>query len=267
MLQATLLNLSALLALVPAAVLSFRPEAERRTAAFWLLLGVAAAGALLWSAVQLGGAWRTGIATTLWVSIAATLLAYAAVAARSATARRLSPLLLPYLVLLGCLATLTGQRRGPVLDAPVPSVWIDLHIVVSVATYALVTLAAVAALAALLQERALKARRPTPFTRQLPPMADAERLQHRLLTASAVVLVAGLATGSAVLYLESGRFLVADHKTLFSLASFFTLAILLLAQRLAGVRGRAAGRLMLVAYLLLTLAYPGVKFVTGVLLG
>ncbi|HYC04808.1 MAG TPA: cytochrome c biogenesis protein CcsA [Azospirillaceae bacterium] len=271
MLQATLLSLSALLALVPAAVLSFRPEADRRPGMFWTLLGVATAGALIWSLVQLGGAWRTGLAATLWVSIAATLVLYGAIAAVSRSAWRLAPLLLPYLVLLGCLATLTGQHQratqGAGLAAQASPVWIDLHIAISVGTYALVTIAAVAGLAALLQERALKAKRPTQLTRQLPAMADAETLQYRLLAASALVLAAGIATGSAVLYFKQGRFLVIDHKTLFSLASFFTVLILLAAQRLAGVRGRAAGRLMLVAYLLLTLGYPGVKFVTGILMG
>jgi ABC-type uncharacterized transport system permease subunit len=34
----------------------------------------------------------------------------------------------------------------------------------------------------------------------------------------------------------------------------------------SGLRGRRAARVVLVAYLLLTLAYPGVKFVTDVLL-
>jgi len=150
MLQATLFSLSALLALVPAAVLSFRPEADRRPGLFWMLLGVATAGALVWSLVQLGGAWRTGLAATLWVSIAATLVLYGGIAAFSRSAWRLSPLLLPYLVLLGCLATVTGQHQrvtqGPGLAAQAPPVWIDLHIAISVATYALVTIAAVAGL-------------------------------------------------------------------------------------------------------------------------
>jgi ABC-type uncharacterized transport system permease subunit len=33
------------------------------------------------------------------------------------------------------------------------------------------------------------------------------------------------------------------------------------------MRGRTAARLVLIAYLLLTLAYPGVKFVSIILLG
>jgi ABC-type uncharacterized transport system permease subunit len=45
------------------------------------------------------------------------------------------------------------------------------------------------------------------------------------------------------------------------------IGILLLARYRNGIRGRRAARLALLAYLLLTLAYPGVKFVTDVLIG
>lgn len=45
------------------------------------------------------------------------------------------------------------------------------------------------------------------------------------------------------------------------------IGVLLAAYRFVGIRGRAAARIVLVAWLLLTLAYPGVKFVTEVLIG
>jgi ABC-type uncharacterized transport system permease subunit len=64
-----------------------------------------------------------------------------------------------------------------------------------------------------------------------------------------------------------GRLLPLDHKTLFSLAAFAVIGGLLLARYRQGIRGRRLTRLALLAWLLLTLAYPGVKFVTDVLLG
>jgi ABC-type uncharacterized transport system permease subunit len=42
--------------------------------------------------------------------------------------------------------------------------------------------------------------------------------------------------------------------------------MLLILHHYSGLRGRRAARLVLLAYLLLTLAYPGVKFVTDILL-
>jgi ABC-type uncharacterized transport system permease subunit len=57
-----------------------------------------------------------------------------------------------------------------------------------------------------------------------------------------------------------------DHKTLLSLVAFGLISALLLGHRVCGVRGRVAARVVMIAYLLLTLAFPGVKFVTQVLL-
>jgi len=58
-----------------------------------------------------------------------------------------------------------------------------------------------------------------------------------------------------------------DHKTLFSLLTFGIVAGLLVMRTRTGVRGRQSARYVLLAYLLLTLGFPGVKFVTDVLIG
>lgn len=273
-----LFSLAALLTLVPASVLTYRRATPRgrdgqvrpqpaRDRLFWALLALAVAGPGIWAVAQLGGAWRTGLSTALWVTIAVCMVLFAGLAATTRSAWRLAPLLLPYLVVMAVFATAFVRTPDPVLSAPVPSVWIDLHIAVSVVTYGLATLAAVAGLAAFLQEQALKRKRPTPLTRVLPPMAESEALQVRLLIASEVVLGLGLITGVAVTYVEYGMLLRIDHKTLLSLASFAVIGLLLVAHAATGVRGRRAARLVLLAYLLLTLAYPGVKFVTDVLIG
>ena len=100
----------------------------------------------------------------------------------------------------------------------------------------------------------------------LPAVADGERLELRLLAAAEIVLGAGIATGMALQYLDQGQVLVFDHKTLFALIAFAVIGALLIWRQLTGLRGRRAARLVLLAYLLLTLAYPGVKFVTDVLI-
>ena len=60
--------------------------------------------------------------------------------------------------------------------------------------------------------------------------------------------------------------MVINHKTVLSLVAFVVIGILLVAHFRTGIRGRRASRLVLLAYLLLTLGYPGVKFVTDILL-
>lgn len=259
------LNLAALVALLPAALMPLR-RAAGRDGVFWAVLALAVAGPAVWAAVLVGDAWRTGLAATLWVSIAVSMVLFAGVVATSRQAWRLTPLLLPYLLLLGVLASLVGGQPARNLSGGAPALWLDLHIVVSVVTYGLLTIASVAALGAFLQERALKTKRPTALTRMLPPVADSERLSVRLLLASEIVLGLGLLTGMATQYFASGRLVELEHKTLLSFLAFAVIGGLLIMHRLTGVRGRMAARFVLLGYLLLTLGYPGVKFVTQVLL-
>ncbi|MGE5506421.1 MAG: inner membrane protein YpjD [Actinomycetota bacterium] len=257
-------NLLALVALVPAAVIPLKSPS--RGAPFWIAALVAVLGPAAAAAALLSGAWQTSLSATLWVSIAASAGLFALVAAGSGQGWRLAPLLMPYLVVLGVVASVAHRLEvARPLSGTAPPAWLDLHILVGVMTYALLTLAAVASLATFLQERALKRKSPNALTRQLPSVADSERLSGRLLLACEIVLGLGLATGMGTLYFETGSLFKVDHKTLLSLLAFGLIGLLLVGHRVCGVRGRIAARVVLVAYLLLTLAYPGVKFVTQVL--
>ncbi len=261
------LSLTALLALVPASLLPYRRAAARPDLLFWSLLAVAVAGPAAASLVQFSGSWQTGLAGALWISTTASAALFALLAALSRDAWRLAPLLLPYLCLLAALAVIWGRVPPQGEMAAAPGAWLAVHIVVSVATYALSTLAAVASCAVLVQERALKRKQPGPLSRSLPAIVDAERLELRLLMVAELVLGAGIVTGMALQYLASGELLAFDHKTVLSLLAFAIIGALLVLQLRSGLRGRRAARLVLAAYLLLTLAYPGVKLVTDVLIG
>ena len=127
------------------------------------------------------------------------------------------------------------------------------------------TLAAVAGCAVFLKERDLKRRQASRLGALLPSIADGEALELRLLATAEIVLGIGVLTGMALEHLSSGQLLVLDHKTLLSLLAFLVIGVLLVLHRWSGLRGKRAARLALLAYLLLTLAYPGVKFVTDVL--
>lgn len=264
--NATIFSLTALCALLPAALVSMRAGRERN-GVFWLLLGVAIAGPLAWVWAQFSGGWRTGFAPALWATVVTTLAVFAVVAAVTREGWRLSALLLPYLLVLALGALIWQDHTARGLSAAAPEAWVSLHIVVSLLTYATLTVCAVAGLAAFLQERALKSKRPGEGLAQLlPPLSDAEALEVWLLGVSTGILGLGVITGMAVAYLETGHLLPLDHKTLFVLATLGVLIALLAARRISGLRGRRAARLVLLAYLLLTLAYPGVKFVTDIIL-
>jgi ABC-type uncharacterized transport system permease subunit len=130
-----------------------------------------------------------------------------------------------------------------------------------------VGLSAVASLAVLLQERALKHRQGGGrLADVLPPLTAAERLEFGLLAAAEAVLGLGILTGAASEWFASEELIGLGHKTVFAILAFLVIGGLLVAHRFTGLRGRRAARLALLAWLLLTLAYPGVKLVTDLIL-
>ena len=260
------MSFSALAALVPASLQAFRPV-PARDAFFWGLLAVAVTGPMTWVLVHVWGTWQTGLAPTLWITVAATMLLYAVTAATTRQAWRLTPLLVPYMLILGSIATIWQRVPGhPLVAGTTEGAWVSVHIATAVATYAFLTIPAIPPLPAFLQERALKRKKPTALTRLLPSVSDCDRLLVGLLQVGEVVLALGLVTGMALQYRETGQIVVFNHKTILTIAAFFVIAGLLVCHYGNGIRGRLAARIVLLAYLLLTLGYPGVKFVTDVLM-
>jgi ABC-type uncharacterized transport system permease subunit len=80
-------------------------------------------------------------------------------------------------------------------------------------------------------------------------------------------MAAALATGAANEVIETGQFLAFTHKILLAFLAFALIVVLLVLHHRTGMRGRHAARWLLAGYLLLLLAYPGVKFVKDVLIG
>ena len=263
--QSLLFGISALFALMPATLVGFRVNGGR-DALFWATLAVALAGPLAWIVVQMSGAGQTGLSPALWATIAASVVIFAVTAGLIDQAWKLAPLVGGYLILVGGVALVWQHAPETAQRVSTPGVWTTVHIVVSVSTYGLVTIAAVSALAAFLQERALRTKQPTRLTRVLPSVADCERILVRLLVIGEAVLALGLASGIAINIGSSQTMISLDHKTILTIATFVVIGGLLLAHYRTGVRGRIVTRFVLLAYLLLTLGYPGVKFVTDVLL-
>lgn len=277
MTQDLIFGLAAFASLLPSALFALKQSglergADGRTPVYWFTLAVAVSGPLAWVVVQSSDAWHTGLSTTLWVTISASMIMFAVIVLLNPSAWRLTPLLVPYMAVLALLALVwqhAPESRPLAADAVSggSTRWVEAHILVSVATYALVTIAAVAALGAFLQEKALKNKKPTSLSRILPSVSESEWLLVRLLALGEIVLALGMATGMGTQFRETGSLIVWDHKTILSISSFVVIAALLGAHFVSGVRGRLVTRIVLVAYLLLTLGYPGVKFVTDVLIG
>lgn len=260
-----ILGLAGLATLLPAALLTLR--APRRDATFWLLVGIATLGPLVFVAARLHGGWHAGFGASLWATIAVTMAVFAGMAALTRHGWRLGGLLLPYLLLLGILGTVWAAAPEYPVESGVPASWLIAHILGALVTYALLTLAAVASLAVWIRERAIRQRRRGDWTEGLPSVVDGERLLRGLLACAELILGLGVVTGMAVQVYATGHLLEFDHKTLLSLIAFVAIGLVLIVHYRFGVRGQSAARLVLLAWLLLTLAYPGVKFVTDVMLG
>lgn len=147
-----------------------------------------------------------------------------------------------------------------------------LHVLLFVLAYGVLTIAILhVALMAYLERDLHGSRRPSsaPLLKlpALPPLLTMERLLFRLIAVSFALMTAALALGVAVSESTFGRPFRFDHKNVFSLLAWATLAILLAGRFIHGWRGRTALKWTMAAFLFLMLAYVGRSFVLEVLLG
>lgn len=142
---------------------------------------------------------------------------------------------------------------------------IQLHAFLALLAYAALSVAALVALMLWFQERALRQHQLRRLLVGFPPLTLAEGLLFRLISAGFLLLTLALVTG--VLFVDDlfAQHLV--HKTVLSLLAWMMFGALLFGRMRFGWRGRRAVRLVLVAMLLLLLAFFGSKFVLELLLG
>jgi ABC-type uncharacterized transport system permease subunit len=136
---------------------------------------------------------------------------------------------------------------------------LEWHILLSLASYSLFSLAAVQAILLAIQERLLRKRNISGLLRKLPPLESMETRLFQLITTGFALLTIGLITG--LLFIEDlfAQHLV--HKTVLSLIAWCVFAILLWGRVYHGWRGTTAVRWTLVGFTFLVLAYFGSQFV------
>ncbi|HLQ85519.1 MAG TPA: cytochrome c biogenesis protein CcsA [Salinisphaeraceae bacterium] len=142
---------------------------------------------------------------------------------------------------------------------------VQLHILLSMLAYGLLTLGAVQAIILALQHRQLRRRPPGALMAALPSLESMERLLFRLLVAGFFLLTLAIVTG--VLFIADLFAQHLAHKTILSCAAWLVFAVLLWGRRHYGWRGRTALRGVLSGYSVLVLAYFGSKLVLELFLG
>lgn len=225
------------------------------------------AALLAWAIVD-DGAFRFGFAPALSATL---LLAVLIVWVEGffVPMRGMQLIVLPLAALSAALpAAFHGAPVAAASDTPA----LRVHLLVAIAAYGLLTIAAMHGLLMASMDRHLHGSASASggtfgrILREMPPLLAMERLLFRLIGAGFVLLTATVVSG--VFFTEAlfGRPLRFDHKTVFTIASWLVFAGLLAGRLVFGWRGRTALRWTLAGFLMLLLAYVGSRFVLEVIL-
>ena len=159
---------------------------------------------------------------------------------------------------------LTGT--GGLSETTSTMIWqLRLHVMLAMAAYGLLTVGAIVAVYALVQERRLRAGQLSALSQLFAPLETTEKLLYGVATAGLVVLAASLIAGS--IFIENLFAQHLAHKVILSLLAVVLFGILIAGRYLAGWRGQRGVYLYLGGYALLGLAYFGSRFILENLLG
>jgi ABC-type uncharacterized transport system permease subunit len=140
----------------------------------------------------------------------------------------------------------------------------EVHVLVSVLAFALLTIAACQSLLLAYQEHRLSQKRPGGLVHILPPLKIQEELLFQLITLGFFLLTLSLATGVAFVADMLAQHLA--HKTVLSVIAWLLFGVLLWGRWRYGWRGRTAVRLSLLGFAVLSLTYFGSKLVLELIL-
>ena len=144
------------------------------------------------------------------------------------------------------------------------SIQIGFHVLTSILSYSLLTLAAFQALFLSLQEWRLRHKHFGSFPQIFPSLQTIESLLFETLWIGFGLLTLSLATG--LIFFEDFFAQHLAHKAFFSIFSWIFFAILLWGRHTKGWRGKTAIRWTLTGFATLAIAYWGTKFVLEMLL-
>jgi len=168
------------------------------------------------------------------------------------------------LLLAGVLSLLAG--KDPATVAATTLSWqVRTHVLTSLFAYGLLTVGAIVAIAGLVQEWRLKARRLSPANQLFAPLETTEWLLYAVTAAGFTVLLLSVISGLTFIEDLFAQHLV--HKTTLSLLALAIFGILLAGRQFAGWRGRRAIYLYLAGFALLGVGYFGSRVVLEEILG
>src|SRR5581483_2474159 len=147
------------------------------------------------------------------------------------------------LVFLLTFAGATRQEPFVLASATARHGWLIAHISMIFAGYAALVLSFSASLIYLIQERALKAKRPGGLLSRLPALQVTDEIGFRSLLIGFPFMTGGLVAGMVMAQANFGRVNFLDSKIFLSLLTWAVYLVLLYARWSAGWRGRRAAYL------------------------
>lgn len=169
------------------------------------------------------------------------------------------------LFVLGALAALLTGHPAVSPTGAVMTWQLQAHILISLFAYGLLSIGAIVAIYALVQDYRLHAGRLSAVNRMFAPLETNEKLLYGLAAGGFLVLT--LAVFSGFLFVDDLFAQHLSHKTSLSLLALLLFGILLAGRWLAGWRGKLAVYLYLWGFAILGLAYFGSRFVLEQILG
>lgn len=141
---------------------------------------------------------------------------------------------------------------------------LEVHILIAILAYSLLTLAAVQAGLLAVQDYRLRHRQPGGFLRGIPPLTTMETLLFQMIGIGFILLSITLISGLFFLHDWFAQHLV--HKATLSFVAWLVFGVLLWGRWRFGWRGRTAIRWTLSGFAFLLLAYFGSKLVLELIL-
>jgi cytochrome c-type biogenesis protein CcsB len=158
-------------------------------------------------------------------------------------------------MLFGSLMPMHTQDLNPALD----SFWLPVHVGLSFMGNAVFTVAFVAAILYLIQERMLKSKKFSALHYRLPSLETLDRVNYRCLKFGFPLMTMGIISGAVWAESAWGTYWSWDPKESWALITWFLYAALLHGRLTVGWRGRRAAIFAIIGFCFLLFTFLGVN--------
>ena len=159
------------------------------------------------------------------------------------------------LMIVGSAVYASPQEASPMLQ----SWWFPVHVTLAFLGNAVFTIAFIAAIMYLLQERMLKSKKLSPLYYRLPSLETLDSINYRCLTFGFPLMTMGIISGAVWANTAWGGYWRWDPKETWALVTWFLYAALLHGRLTVGWRGRRAAVFAILGFLCLLFTFLGVN--------